>query len=41
MNKRLLMIIVTAAAMLIGASASKEHSRSEGVFPLCPPFCMK
>ena len=41
MNKRILMIVLTAAVMLAGASASRQGAQSSGVFPLCPPFCSK
>jgi hypothetical protein len=41
MTKRTVMIVLAAAALLIGASASRESAKEGGVFPWCPPFCSK
>jgi len=41
MNKRILMIAVAAAVLLIGASTSPEAAKSSGTLPWCPPICAK
>jgi hypothetical protein len=40
MKKRILMIVIAAAAMLFGATATKSGTAS-AVIPVCPPFCSR
>jgi hypothetical protein len=39
MKKRILMIVIAAAAMLFSATATNKIGSARAVVPLCPPFC--
>jgi len=40
MTKRTLMIVIAAAAMLFGATATKSGT-APAVPPICPPYCAR
>jgi hypothetical protein len=41
MRRRILLFVLTAFALLAGATAIREGGHPTSLIPWCPPFCSK
>jgi hypothetical protein len=41
MRRRILLLVLTAFALLAGTTATRDGAHSEHTIPWCPPFCSK
>ena len=39
MKRRILLLVLTAFALLAGSTATPNRAHSNGVIPWCPPLC--
>jgi len=41
MRRRILLIVLTAVALVVGTTATRDRVHSAPVIPWCPPICSK